>query len=52
MLTGLARRVLLRLIGWREPNPLAQAIRDTRPDPTEAECDRYLRYHNSNQWGR
>lgn len=46
------RRILRRLIGWDKPNPLAQAIRDTRPDPSEDEMDRYTRYHTSKQWGR
>lgn len=54
MLVGapVLRRLLRRLIGWEDPNPLAQAIRDTRPDPSEAECERYRDYHRSNQWGR
>lgn len=35
-------------------NDLNTVVRTTIPvpDPTEAECDRYMRYHNSNQWGR
>jgi hypothetical protein len=33
-------------------NDLHRVVRETVPDPTEAEMDRYVRYHKSNQWGR
>lgn len=56
MVRGMHIRTVLRkmyLLTRPNPvNPLLTAVRDTRPDPTEAEMDRYTRYHNSNQHGR
>jgi hypothetical protein len=47
------RRLVARMLGRSiDANDLSRVIHTTVPDPTEAECDRYIRYHTSNQWGR
>lgn len=38
-------RAVLRLARPAPPNPLMTAVLATRPDPSEAECDRYIRAH-------
>jgi len=54
MLSELRRRLglLAPSIAPVPENPLNKAVHDTVPEMTDAERERYLRFHTSNQHGR